>query len=121
VAEAGLHQRLGRSQRLCVRSSFLLVQQDGRRIPGRTLVVYALWRRDENNHRVSRLGVTVSKKVGNAVVRNRVKRWVRESYRRLAPIANADIVVVAKPGAAQSTYQATALELGNLIGRFQTK
>jgi RNase P protein component len=30
----------------------------------------------------SRLGITVSKKVGNAVVRNRIKRWVREAFRR---------------------------------------
>ncbi len=117
---AGLHERLGRSQRLRARSGFLLVQQQGRRIPGQTLVVYAMRRRDGNPEHTSRLGITVSKKVGNAVVRNRVKRWVRESYRRLEPIQDADIVVIAKPSAAQSSYQATARELGNLLARLQT-
>jgi ribonuclease P protein component len=121
VAGAALHQRLGRSQRLRARSGFLLVQQNGRRIPGRTLVVYGLWQREGNDLPASRLGITVSKKVGNAVVRNRVKRWLRESYRRLAPVANADIVVVAKPAAAQGSYRATALELENLIGRFRAR
>jgi ribonuclease P protein component len=121
VTDAGLHQRLGRSQRLRKRSGFLLVQQHGRRIPGQTLVVYAMWRRDGNTNRTPRLGITVSKKVGNAVVRNRIKRWVRESYRRLGCMADADIVVIAKPTAAQSSYQATSHELRNLIDRAQAR
>jgi ribonuclease P protein component len=121
VTGAGLHQRLGRSQRIRKRSGFLLVQQHGRRIPGQTLVVYAMRRRDGNTQHPSRLGITVSKKVGNAVVRNRIKRWVRESYRRLPCVTDADIVVIAKPTAAQSTFQATANELRNLMDRAQAR
>lgn len=121
MTDAGLNQRLGRSQRLRKRSGFLLVQQRGRRIHGQTLVVYAMWRRDGSTEHTSRLGITVSKKVGNAVVRNRVKRWVRESYRRLGSITDADIVVIAKPTAAHSNYRATAHELRNLIDRAQAR
>ena len=121
MTDAGLHQRFDRSQRLQKRSSYLFVQQRGRRVPGQTLVVYAMWRRDGNTKRASRLGITVSKKVGNAVVRNRVKRWVREGYRRLACAPDADIVVIAKPTAAQSSYQATSHELRNLIDRAQAR
>jgi ribonuclease P protein component len=120
VTGAGLHQRLGRSQRLRARSGFLLVQQNGRRIPGQTLVLYAMRRSDGSSH-ASRLGITVSKKVGNAVVRNRVKRWIRESYRRLERIQDADVVVIAKPLAAQSTFEAMSRELRGLVGRVQAK
>jgi ribonuclease P protein component len=122
VTDAGLHQQLGRSQRLRKRSGFLLVQERGRRIPGQTLVLYAMRRTDgSGGPNVSRLGITVSKKVGNAVVRNRVKRWIRESYRRLDRIEDADVVVIAKPNAAQSNFAATARELASLVGRVQAR
>lgn len=121
MTDAGLNQRLGRNQRLRARSGFLLVQEHGRRIPGQTLVLYAMRRTEGSSHQVSRLGVTVSKKVGNAVVRNRVKRWIRESYRRLDRIENADVVVIAKPTAARSSFAATARELAGLVGRVQAR
>lgn len=47
----------------------------------------------------SRVGITVSKKVGNAVVRNQVKRWLREAARREYSLLNQawDIVIIASP------------------------
>ena len=47
----------------------------------------------------SRIGITVSKKVGNAVARNQVKRWLREGARReYSLLTNAwDIVIIASP------------------------
>jgi ribonuclease P protein component len=117
VTPAGLQHRLGRSQRLRKRSSFLLVQQHGHRIAGRTLVLYAMSRRDGMATPAGRLGITVGRRVGNAVIRNRIKRWLRESYRRLASRPDVDIVAIAKPTAANSTFQATSLELRSLLGR----
>ena len=50
----------------------------------------------------TRLGVTVSRKVGNAVVRSRVKRRIREWFRRdgRALVAGRDVVVIARAAAA---------------------
>jgi ribonuclease P protein component len=82
-------------------------------------VVYALSRPEPERKERARIGLTVSKKVGNAVVRNRVKRWLRESYRRMAPPApcGVDLVIIARPATAHSTYQRTAEELGQLVAR----
>jgi ribonuclease P protein component len=67
----------------------------------------------------ARLGITVSKKVGKAVVRNQVKRWVKESYRRMSELAPpaTDLVVVARTGAAESSFAATSSELRGLLRR----
>ncbi len=61
----------------------------------------------------SRLGVTVSSRVGNAVVRNRLKRFVREIFRqqRLSLPRPTDVVVIAKPGAQRLSYAQAATEL----------
>ncbi len=65
----------------------------------------------------SRLGITVSRKVGGAVVRNRVKRCVRELFRRdqLGLVAALDVVVIAKPGAGDLSQRQIAAELTEAI------
>lgn len=61
----------------------------------------------------SRLGVTVSSRVGNAVVRNRLKRFVREIFRqhRSSLPRPVDVVVIAKTGAHQLSYAQASTEL----------
>lgn len=73
----------------------------------------------ENGLEGNRLGISVSRKVGNSVVRHRVTRLVRESYRLHEKIFNSglDIVIVARPSAAAVGYhevESALLHLGKL-------
>jgi len=68
----------------------------------------------------SRLGITVSRKVGNAVKRNRIKRWVREVFRKhpeifVKPI---DIVLIAKRNIDDFSYQRIEEEFLQIVGSF---
>jgi ribonuclease P protein component len=66
-----------------------------------------------------RIGITVSRKVGGAVVRNRVKRWIRECYRRRRTDfpTQVDFVVVARPAAAGAGQAGICRELTTLARR----
>ena len=95
---------LQRADRLSKRYEFRRVQLSGRRIhtPHFLIVV------QPNSHENTRLGITVTKKVGNAVQRNRIKRVVREVFRRnrsLFPPGH-DVVFIAKREANTLGYEA---------------
>jgi len=66
----------------------------------------------ENNLQTARLGITASRKIGCAVVRNRVKRLLREFFRhnRLGMVA-VDVNVIARRESAQMSYSDVMLEL----------
>ncbi len=102
--------RFGKALRLRKRREFLSVQGRGARRRGRYLVVIARRREVEGP---TRLGVTVSRKVGGAVVRNRIKRRIREAFRQrqreLPP--GFDLVVVAKREAAEASFRQIEGEL----------
>ena len=121
MADRRLHHGLSRTERLRKRSDFLRAQACGARRAGRYLVVYAVSEAAAARAPGVRLGITASRKVGKAVVRNRVKRWVRESYRRLAPrpAVARDLVVIAKPAAAATTFHGIASELRRLLASIE--
>ena len=110
-----------RAARLTRRPDFLTVQERGRRVSGSSYLLLALARQGAPEGAGARLGITVSKKVGKAAVRNQVKRWVRESYRRMSDLAppGTDLVVVARTGAAGSSLLATTAELRGLLRRLR--
>jgi len=72
-----------------------------------------------SNDEGSRIGLTVSRRVGNAVVRNRVKRRLREWFRQSATRAAGalDWVVIARPAAAVLPSAALRVELDGLCDR----
>jgi ribonuclease P protein component len=86
----------GRRGRLTRSSEFDRVYRQGRSFANRHLAVYAFPRPDEQG---TRLGLSVGRKVGSAVDRNRVKRLLREAFatRRDAITGAHDVVIVARP------------------------
>ena len=95
--------RLPREERLRTRAEFLRVQTGGWSVRAGPLIL-AMQPNDLGRRRV---GLTVSRKVGNAVTRNRVKRWLREVWRhhREALPESVDVVLIARPSAADAGLQ----------------
>jgi ribonuclease P protein component len=87
--------RFERERRLRVRRDFDHVFRRGRRLEGRLFVMIAL----PNGRSGHRLGIAAGRKLGGAVVRNRARRLVRESFRRQDPTGGAgfDLVIVVRP------------------------
>lgn len=103
---------LPRSGRIQKRADFLRAYENGTKTHGRFVVVFVL----ANDRGEPRIGVTATRKYGNAVVRNRAKRWVREVFRRVRlPLGLAtkhvDVVVNVKPSAADAEYRDFASDL----------
>jgi ribonuclease P protein component len=91
-----------RRTRLSRSRDFDAVYRQGRSASTRFLVLY-WFPREEGDEGEPRLGLAVPKSVGNAVVRNRVKRQLRETWRELSQRARPghDYVLVARPGLAE--------------------
>ena len=96
-------RRISKEMRLRKRAEFVAVQSGGLKLQGRHVLALAKKRNDPVQ--LGRLGITVTKKVGNAVVRNRIRRLVREWMRLHGWVpAGWDIVVVAKDSAARQVH-----------------
>jgi ribonuclease P protein component len=89
-------------QPLTRKSEFKSVFEQGRKFPSKYFILYIT----SNGLGHSRLGLSVSRKVGNAVTRNRVRRRLREIFRKLLsehPLCR-DIVVVARSTAPEAEF-----------------
>jgi ribonuclease P protein component len=70
-----------------------------------------------NQGDLSRYAYAISKRVGKAVVRNRLRRRLREALRRLPLAEGFDVVIIARPEAAAASFQALTAELALLFKR----
>jgi ribonuclease P protein component len=115
-------QRFPRSCRLTARRQFLAVYDAGRRVASESFLLFGL----PNSAGHCRLGITVTRKLGGAVRRNRIKRRIREVFRRnrarlTTPL---DLVVNARPGVEARAFPDLEAEFLNryeqLARRFRT-
>lgn len=108
--------------RLKRRAEFLRVAAKGAKAPMPGLVLQALKRDDA---KPARLGFTVTKKVGNAVVRNRAKRRLREAARLLlrdqerdgAALTGVDLVLIGRDGTRKRPFPALLDDLRRALKR----
>ena len=106
---------MNHSESLKKNKDFQTVYRTGISYANRKLVMYVI----ENGKNQNRLGISVSKKVGNSVIRHRLTRLIRESYRLREDMFNSglDIVVIARNTAKDISYhevESALLHLGGL-------
>jgi len=102
-----------KKERLLNRADFVNVNRSGQRHHTKHFIVILT----QNGLGSNRLGITVSKKTGSAVKRNRVKRLIREFFRlnKLYFPQGYDILIVAKKDASNCDLRKTKEELGEII------
>lgn len=108
------------SQSLKKNADFQLVYKEGKSFANKYLVMYV----KKNDSGFNRIGISVSKKVGNSVVRHRLKRLILESYRLHEEMFNSslDIVIIARAAAKDKNYydiESAVLHLGKLHGIYR--
>ena len=108
------------SESLKKNKDFQLLYKEGKSCANRYLVLYVR----ENGMDQNRFGVSVSKKVGNSVVRHRITRLIRESYRLHEDMFNSglDMAVIARAsakGRSMNEICSALLHLGKLQGVIQ--
>jgi len=106
---------LKKADRILKRSEFVALSNSGRTVRGEFFIAVVAPSRSEK----SRLGVTASRRVGEAVQRNRIKRLAREFFRRNRQRIKGswDINLIARKGAAEQTNEIIFLALEDIFTR----
>jgi ribonuclease P protein component len=106
---------LPKARRVRKRADFVRIQSVGARASTRHFLLLLERRAEEGP---SRLGVVASRKIGGAVLRNRVKRLLREAFRKAPGLIppRFDVVIIARPGAHELSQSAVESELQRAAG-----
>jgi ribonuclease P protein component len=101
------------------RSEFKKVQERGQRFAAGALVLLVM--PNSLGHR--RLGVTVSSKVGNSVVRSRIKRWFREIFRKRRELlpSSVDVVLIARGSAPKAGLEGLSHDFERAAGQARSR
>jgi len=89
-----MNETLSPQERIKKKKDFFLLYKKGNHYRGKYLIILHL----PNEFDFSRMGVVVSKKIGNAVKRNKIKRWIRTLFRRNKSLIknSLDFIIIAK-------------------------
>jgi len=104
---------MNKKQRIKKNAEFQNIFKKGKSFANRQFVVYSL----ENDQDYFRIGISVSKKVGNAVVRNRIKRYIRQTFLELndSVSPNKDYIIIARNPAANLDFHETKKSLEHVL------
>lgn len=103
------------AERLKKNEDFKKIYSKGKSVVTPYLVLYFM----RNNSGQNRLGISVSKKVGNSVVRNRAKRLIKEAF-RLTPLTlknGLDMVLIARVRMNQADYKTTVKHMNQVLNK----
>ncbi|KIL49198.1 ribonuclease P protein component [Jeotgalibacillus soli] len=105
-----------KEQRIKKNPEFQQVFRHGTSMANRQFVLYRLKKEKQS---AFRLGLSVSKKIGNAVVRNQVKRYIRQAFLELTPHLKQDFdyIVIARKPAADIDFFQTKSSLVHVMGK----
>lgn len=110
------------SESLKKNSDFQFIYRNGKSYGNKYLVMYVFRKaEDGRNAQKNRIGISVSKKVGNSVVRHHITRLIRESYRLNEKkfVGGLDMIVIARPGAKERNFfeiESALLHLSKIHG-----
>jgi ribonuclease P protein component len=105
------------AERIRRRVDFERIYKQGLKASGRLMTLFLL----KTGQPESRLGVAATRRIGNAVTRNRAKRLVREIYRRHKPAPGLDIVVVPKREFVSADFSDLEREYTAILGKRQAR